>query len=188
MTRKDDNLVSKSKVYFLIRSLSGLLLAGFLLYSFLLANIRRLSPDFQGLDIICSMPVGIQILMLFVSFVVGVILVIKSFRVISTTVFLVFFLLAILSFYQVKFSYGTNKVETAFGPILLDRMSLSSDIKVFRKKSGFEMVKEDETMYVFTGYGPVGLDRGKVEKELSRLCTCVKIEHGECVEFLINWP
>ncbi len=50
------------------------------------------------------------------------------------------------------------------------------------------MVKQDDTVYVFTGYGPFGLDRDKVENELLRLGTCAKKEHGECAEILINWP
>lgn len=120
----------------------------------------------QGLASVIDDLQGIQIFMLIVGFGVGVILIIKGFRVVYTIVFLVLFLLIILSFYQVKFSYGTNKMETSFGCIPVDSMNFSSGIKVFSKKIGFEIVKQDDSMYIFTGYGPFGLDRGKVEEEL----------------------
>lgn len=167
--------------------LIGLVMVGLVL-GILLNNLWRLMPEFHHLDMILTVPLSIQVILLLISMTLGVFLFRTKLdrRILAGFVFSL--LLSMASWYQVVLSNSVNSLSVGVQPFYQTQIKYSDISRVKIDDNKIIVTTMSKSYPIFTGLYPLGVDRQLLLKSLMGYGTCLNKVADQCVDLEFAWP
>lgn len=167
----------------------GLFICG-LLSGILLNNLWRFMPEFHTLDIIFSVPLYLQIVLLIISIFLGLAFYIKNgnSKLKILPLFIFTLVLSITSWYQITLSNNVNSLTVELYPFYQREVTFNAITTIHMEDRKITLMENSKILTIYTGFYPLGLNHELLRETLVRYGNCVQIRDDQCSEIELASP
>jgi hypothetical protein len=144
-------------------------------------NLWRFMPEYNTLDSIFSVPLYLQILLLALSITTGLFLY-KKINTFFLSIFFIFSVLTVLSWYNVVISNATNSLVAEIFPFYTKEIKFSSINRIKATGRTFTIFDTLRDTTIYTGFYPFGLDHTAIWDTLQIQGNCLDKINNQCIE------
>lgn len=156
--------------------------------SFFASNYLLFFPEMSKSESIYTLPLNKQLVLFAAFFVLALYFLLRRKKMVPAVLLMLAFSTALLGTYTIRISHQGHMVASSVGPIKLDQLPVSDDMRIVKSELGYRLSNEHNTMEIYTDLIASNQQQQEINQRLVALGKCEKNTAEICTEIDVTNP